>query len=213
MRDAEGKMDGKLIGKVLGYFSDPSEREGKVFVFPHIFAEVMQEYMQTYGVTERDLVMIAVQEYANAKFNPCAQMNKAADHALPGGEDRRPEPLRDRRPAAQNVRLLADHRRLRRAHPGHRRGDAAKTRRAEIRTRGDRGLGAGDRPDPQVEGRDVLCPAGANRVPCRRRTAWPAPRLPTSAAAEVHDCFTVMGARSARRSSARRSPARARSIG
>ena len=45
MRDAEGKMDGKLIGKVLGYFSHPDEREGKVFVFPHIFAEVMREYM------------------------------------------------------------------------------------------------------------------------------------------------------------------------
>ena len=42
MRDAEGKMDGKLIGKVLGYFSHPDEREGKMFVFPHIFAEVMQ---------------------------------------------------------------------------------------------------------------------------------------------------------------------------
>ncbi len=76
MRDSEGKMDGKLIGKVLGYFSDPGEREGKVFVFPHIFAEVMKEYMETYGVTERDLATIAVQEYANAKFNPCAQMNK-----------------------------------------------------------------------------------------------------------------------------------------
>src|ERR1039458_6186416 len=28
MRDAEGKMDGKLIGKVLGYFSHPDERAG-----------------------------------------------------------------------------------------------------------------------------------------------------------------------------------------
>src|SRR3954469_24788058 len=43
MRDAEGKMDGKLIGKVLGYFSHPDEREGKVFVFPHLFAEVMRQ--------------------------------------------------------------------------------------------------------------------------------------------------------------------------
>src|SRR5215472_10203432 len=76
MRDAEGKMDGKLIGKVLGYFSFPDEREGKVFVFPHIFAEVMQSYMQEHGVTEKDLAAIPVQEYANAKFNPCAQMNK-----------------------------------------------------------------------------------------------------------------------------------------
>ena len=76
MRDAEGKMDGKLIGKVLGYFSYPGERAGKVFVFPHLFAEVMREYMDAYGVTEADLAAIAVQEYANAQFNPCAQMNK-----------------------------------------------------------------------------------------------------------------------------------------
>src|SRR5450759_5331994 len=76
MRDAEGKMDGKLIGKVLGYFSHPDERAGKVFVFPHIFAEVMRDYMDAYGVTERDLAAIAVQEYANAQFNPCAHMNK-----------------------------------------------------------------------------------------------------------------------------------------
>ena len=76
MRDAEGRMDGELIGKVLGYFSHPGERAGKVFVFPHIFAEVMREYMDAYGVTERDLAAIAVQEYANAQFNPCAQMNK-----------------------------------------------------------------------------------------------------------------------------------------
>src|SRR5579864_5958316 len=76
MRDAEGKMDGKLIGKVLGYFSFPAEREGKVFIFPHLFAEVMKSYMKEYGVTERDLAAIPVQEYANAKYNPCAQMSK-----------------------------------------------------------------------------------------------------------------------------------------
>ena len=60
MRDAEGKMDGKLIGKVLGYFAHPDERAGKVFIFPHIFAEVMDLYMKTYGVTEADLAQIAV---------------------------------------------------------------------------------------------------------------------------------------------------------
>ena len=77
MRDAEGKMDGKLIGKVLGYFSHPDERAGKVFVFPHLFAEVMRDYMA--GVRrdgERELAAIPVQEYANAKYNSCAQMNK-----------------------------------------------------------------------------------------------------------------------------------------
>jgi acetyl-CoA acetyltransferase len=76
MRDAEGKADGKLIGKVLGYFSHPDDREGKMFVFPHIFAEIMQAYMQAYRVTEADLAQIAVEEYANAKYNPWAQMNK-----------------------------------------------------------------------------------------------------------------------------------------
>src|SRR5271165_2110509 len=76
MRDNEGKMDGKLIGEVLVYFSFPDEREGKTFVFPHLFAEVMQSYMKEYGVTEEDLAQIAVNEYANAKYNPCAQMNR-----------------------------------------------------------------------------------------------------------------------------------------
>src|SRR4030042_4174689 len=55
MRDAEGKVDGKLIGKVLGYFSHPEERPGKGFVFPHIFAEIMAAYMKAYGVSEADL--------------------------------------------------------------------------------------------------------------------------------------------------------------
>jgi acetyl-CoA C-acetyltransferase len=70
MRDNDGKMDGKIIGQVLGYFSHPGEREGKVFIFPHLFAEVMRDYMAAYGVTEADLAAIAVQEYANAKYNP-----------------------------------------------------------------------------------------------------------------------------------------------
>jgi acetyl-CoA acetyltransferase len=69
-------MDGKLIGEVLGYFSYPDEREGKVFVFPHLFAEVMDSYMKTHEVTEEDLARIAVMEYANANKNPYAQMKK-----------------------------------------------------------------------------------------------------------------------------------------
>lgn len=75
MRDNEGKMDGKLIGKVLGYFSYPEEREGKVFVFPHLFAEVMDAYVKQHKVSERELAQIAVAEYANAKQNPFAQMH------------------------------------------------------------------------------------------------------------------------------------------
>jgi acetyl-CoA acetyltransferase len=36
----------------------------------------MRDYMAEHGVTERDLAHIAVQEYANARHNPWAQMNK-----------------------------------------------------------------------------------------------------------------------------------------
>ncbi len=74
MRNDEGKMDGAKVGEILGYFSHPQDREGKVYVFPHLFAEVMQTYMNEYGVTEEDFAHIAVQEYANAQFNPYAQM-------------------------------------------------------------------------------------------------------------------------------------------
>jgi len=76
MRDGQGKMDGKLVGKVLGYFSHPDEREGKVFVFPHLFAEVMAAYIKEHGATARDLATIAVTEYKNAHFNPFAQMRE-----------------------------------------------------------------------------------------------------------------------------------------
>ncbi|MFZ1918809.1 MAG: thiolase family protein [Terriglobales bacterium] len=76
MRDAEGKMDGKLIGKALGYFSHPDERAGKVYVFPHLFAEVMECYLKVNRVPEEHLAQIAVAEYSNAKHNPYAQMQK-----------------------------------------------------------------------------------------------------------------------------------------
>ena len=76
MRDAEGKMDGKLVGKALGIFAHPEERAGKVFVFPHLFAEVMDLYMKTHGYSEEDLARIAVIEYENARSNPYAQMQK-----------------------------------------------------------------------------------------------------------------------------------------
>jgi len=74
MRGDDGKVDGKKVGEVLGYFSHPDEREGKTYVFPHLFAEVMAEYMATWDVTEEDLARISVAEYANAAHNPHAQM-------------------------------------------------------------------------------------------------------------------------------------------
>jgi acetyl-CoA C-acetyltransferase len=74
MRGDDGKIDGTRVGEVLGYFSHPDDRPGKVYVFPHLFAEVMAEYMAAWGVTEEDLARIAVAEYANARQNPDAQM-------------------------------------------------------------------------------------------------------------------------------------------
>jgi len=76
MRDHEGKMDGKLVGQALGVFSHPDDRAGKVYIFPHIFAEVMADYMARYGVTERDLAHVSSIEYGNANSNPFAQMKK-----------------------------------------------------------------------------------------------------------------------------------------
>jgi len=76
MRDNDGKMDGKLIGAALGVFSHPDDRVGKVYIFPHIFAEVMADYMKRHGVTERDLAHVSAIEYGNANSNPYAQMRK-----------------------------------------------------------------------------------------------------------------------------------------
>jgi acetyl-CoA C-acetyltransferase len=191
MRDAEGKMDGKLIGKVLGYFSDPGERDGKVFVFPHIFAEVMKEYMETYGVTERDLATIAVQEYANAKFNPCAQMNKVQitiDQALQiEGFNRYvvdglPLKTYDCSQITDGYAAL-----ILATEEGLARLGVPKSECVEI-------AGWGQATDPiRKQGRDVLHPAGANRA---MRTAYQMAGVAPADVnvAEVHDCFTVMGA-------------------
>ncbi len=191
MRDAEGKMDGKLIGKVLGYFSHPDEREGKVFVFPHIFAEVMQQYMNDYGVTEADLAAIPVQEYANAKFNPCAQMSKVQitlDQAVKiEGLNRYvvdglPLKTYDCSQITDGYASL-----ILATEEGLRKLGVPKSDTVEI-------AGWGQATDPlRKEGRDVLHPAGAYRA---MRTAYnmAGANAADVNVAEVHDCFSVMGA-------------------
>jgi acetyl-CoA C-acetyltransferase len=191
MRDAEGKMDGKLIGRVLGYFSHPEERTGKVFVFPHIFAEVMRDYMAAYGVTERDLAAIPVQEYANAKYNSCAQMSKVQitlDQAtrIEGINRYVVEGLPLKTYDCSQITdgyaalILATEEGL--AKLGISKADCVEI------------AGFGQATDPiRKEGRDVLRPAGAYRA---MRTAYEMagadPKDVT--VAEVHDCFSVMGA-------------------
>ena len=191
MRDAEGKMDGKLIGKVLGYFSHPDERAGKVFVFPHIFAEVMREYMDAYGVTERDLAAIAVQEYANAKFNSCAQMNKVQitlDQAMAiEGFNRYvveglPLKTYDCSQITDGFASL-----ILATEEGLARLGVAKSECVEI-------AGWGQATDPlRRAGREVLVPKGAYRA-MQSAYAMAGVKPEDVNVAEVHDCFTVMGA-------------------
>ncbi len=191
MRDAEGKMDGKLIGKVLGYFSHPDEREGKVFVFPHLFAEVMRDYMAAHGVTERDLAAIAVQEYANAQHNPYAQMrgvHLTLDQAVAiEGVNRyvvEGLPLKtydcSQISDGYAALLLATERGLARL---------GLDKRDTVRL-----AGWAQATDPiKKAGRDVLRPAGAYRA---MRQAYDRAGVTATDVnvAEIHDCFTVMGA-------------------
>ena len=191
MRDDEGKMDGKLIGKVLGYFSYPAERPGKTLVFPHIFAEIMAAYMAEYGVTEQELARIAVEEYANANLNPLAQMHKVKvtldDVMRIEGINRYVAdglPLKtydcSQITDGYAALILATEEGLTRL--GVRAADCVEI------------AGFGQATDPLGRcGRDVLRPVGARRAMAQAyRMADVTPDEIN--VAEVHDCFTVMGA-------------------
>jgi acetyl-CoA C-acetyltransferase len=191
MRGPDGKMDGKLIGKVLGYFSHPDEREGKVFVFPHLFAEIMDCYMKTHGVSEEDLVRIAVMEYANANKNPYAQMQKcevSLEQAMTiEGINRYiveglPLKTYDCSQITDGYAAL-----VLATEEGLAKLNVKKADTVEL-------AGWGQATDPvKKEGRDILHPAGALKA---MKTAYE--RAGVSAAdvdvAEIHDCFSVMGA-------------------
>lgn len=191
MRDAEGKMDGKLIGKVLGYFSHPDERPGKVFVFPHIFAEVMAEYMKEHGVSERDLAQIAVAEYCNAHHNPYAQMRRVElgiDQALAiEGPNRyvvEGLPLKtydcSQITDGYAAVMLATEAGLTKL--GIRKSECVEV------------AGYAQATDPlKKAGRQVLRPAGAYSA-MRRAYDMAGVTARDVNVAEIHDCFTVMGA-------------------
>jgi acetyl-CoA acetyltransferase len=191
MRDADGKMDGKLIGKVLGYFAHPSDREGKTFVFPHIFAEVMADYIKTHGSSEADLAEIAVVEYGNAKYNPCAQMQKVQitrEQAVTIDDRNRyvipglPLKTYDCSQITDGYASL-----ILATEEGLRRLGIPKADCVQI-------AGYAQATDPIVtSGRNVLKPAGALAAMDRAyKMAGLTPRDVN--VAEVHDCFTVMGA-------------------
>ena len=191
MRDNEGKMDGALIGKVLGYFSHPAERVGKVYVFPHLFAEVMRDYMAAHGATERDLAAVAVQEYANGNHNPYAQMQKVQvsldEAASPEGRNRYivdglPLKTYDCSQITDGYAAL-----ILATDKGLERLGVAKADCVEL-------AGFGQATDPLLkEGRDVLRPQGAYRAMATAYQMAGAKAADVNVA-EVHDCFTVMGA-------------------
>ena len=191
MRDNEGKMDGKLIGQALGYYSFPEERAGKVFVFPHIFAEVMDAYMKTWGVSEADLAQIAVVEYGNAKYNSCAQMQKVQitlEQAMKieGINRYVAEGLPLKTYDCSQITdgfasmIIATEEGL--ATLGVKKADAVRI------------AGWGQATDPLSRaGRDVLRPMGANRA-MSKAYAMAGVKPADVNVAEVHDCFTVMAA-------------------
>lgn len=191
MRDAEGKMDGKLVGQVLGYYSHPDEREGKVFVFPHIFAEVMADYQRCHGVSERDLAQIAVIEYGNAKHNPYAQMQKVQitlDQAMAiEGINRHvveglPLKTYDCSQITDGYAAM-----IVATEAGLERLGVAKADAVEI-------AGYAQATDPlRKAGRDVLRPAAAYAAMGKAYAMAGASPADVNVA-EVHDCFTVMGA-------------------
>jgi acetyl-CoA acetyltransferase len=191
MRDARGKMDGPLIGRALGFFSHPDEREGKVYVFPHLFAEVMQEYMDAYGVSDEDLAEVAVQDYACAAFNPFAQMKNVTvtkdqvlrleginRYIVPG------LPLKtydcSQITDGYAALLLATQEGLQKL--GIPKSDCVRL------------AGYGQATDPLMkEGRDVLRPRGAYSA-MQQAYAMAGVQAADVDLAEIHDCFTVMGA-------------------
>jgi acetyl-CoA C-acetyltransferase len=191
MRDAEGKMDGALIGKVLGFFSHPDEREGKVYVFPHLFAEVMRDYMAAHGASERDFAEISSREYANGNHNPYAQMQKVQvtldEAAAAEGRNRYiveglPLKTYDCSQITDGYAGL-----IIATEEGLAKLGVAKAGCVEI-------AGWGQATDPLMKaGRDILKPAGAYAA-MNAAYAMAGASPADVNVAEIHDCFTVMGA-------------------
>lgn len=191
MRDHDGKMDGKLIGQALGVFSHPDERPGKTYIFPHIFAEVMADYMKTHGVTERDLAHVSFGEYGNANKNPFAQMRKikvTLDECANIGDrnkyivDGLPLKTYDCSQITDGYAAL-----IIATEEGLTRLGVAKADCVQI-------AGYAQATDSLLRGgRDVLRPAGAISA---MNTAYRMAGLTPADVnvAELHDCFTVMGA-------------------
>jgi len=191
MRQSDGKVDGARVAEALGYFSHPDERAGKTHVFPHHFAEVMRDYMSAWDVSEEDLARISVAEYAHAQHNPDAQMRGVTltlEQALAiAGPNRYivpglPLKTYDSSQITDGYAALIVATAEGLARLGVAREDTVRL------------AGWGQATDPlRKAGRDVLRPGGA-RAAMQRAYAMAGVTPSAIDVAEIHDCFSVMGA-------------------
>ncbi|NOZ01574.1 MAG: thiolase family protein, partial [Deltaproteobacteria bacterium] len=194
MRDDDGKADGKLIGRVLGTASHPDDRPGKLFVFPHIFAEVMDRYMKEWGVTEEELAHVPVTFYDHAAHNPMAQMRgvgMTVEKVMTlGGPNRyiaEGLPLKTFECSQISDGYAAI---LLVTEDGLKKLGIGMENVTEL-------VGYGQATDPlSTKGRDVLRPAGAYRA-MNGAYEMAGVKVDDISVAEVHDCFGIMGAISA----------------
>src|SRR5712671_6188334 len=62
--------------EVLGAAADFAEEKARFgdFMFPKLFGRIAQLYAERYGLSDRQLALVPVKNYAHARLNPCAQM-------------------------------------------------------------------------------------------------------------------------------------------
>ena len=105
---------GDVLGAAADYHLERPEYGD--FMFPKLFGRIAQIYIEKYGASADQLAWVAYKNYAHARLNPLAQMRDADltyDCCVAGfGEE--PE----RRSAAEDFGLLADHRWRRRRRAG-----------------------------------------------------------------------------------------------
>ena len=75
---------------VLGAAGDYEAEKAKYgeYLFPKLFGDVAGQYAKRYGLTERQLALVAVKNHAHARMNPLAQMRGGLCLTLEAGDDR-----------------------------------------------------------------------------------------------------------------------------
>ena len=69
-------LDGSdVLGAAADYHVEKPEYGD--FMFPKLFGQIAQIYIDKYGASEKDLAWVAYKNYAHARLNPMAQMREA----------------------------------------------------------------------------------------------------------------------------------------